>query len=199
MPSAAEELVRKVHVYATPIVFKDGTSKDMRTVMTSIAVREHELLMENESMQRLNRKQATALRDVFIESIGLGYKIFWTYETEMNGKDRNDFVKFQGDAFKDYLYGEYGAYFIERTKNLDRFPSHIFEVAHSLGVRMLTHGVIRNEDMMSGLLEYRQANGHEDSADQFVTLIEIIDTLIVAGYVLSVAQDEYQDIVIEAK
>lgn len=200
MSKIAEELARKVQVYATSAVVEDGTSKDMRIVMASIAVHEQKLLMErHDSLQRLSHERATALRDMFVESIGIGYKIFWTNETQIDGRDNGDLVKFQGDAFKDYLYGEYEAYFVQKKKNLDRFPKYIFEVAHSFGALMLTQGVIRNEDMMSELAEYRSENGNDDSADQFIELIEMIDTLIIAGYVLSIAQDEYQEMVGLAK
>lgn len=188
--NVAQKLINKTHIYTSPEIMKEGLSKDAMVVFGSIAIKEVERFIDTISYVAVDHELMQKLKNVAVESIGIGYKLYWTEQTQFKGKARDEIAtQHSGAEFVEYLYQTYVDYFIETTKSRDVFPQYVLEAVHHFGSIMVLEGVVKNEELR-GALGLSDGNMRDDA---YRNIILLIDTLIFAGYVLSVSQAHYAD------
>jgi hypothetical protein len=192
MSDKATELVKRALIYADEYSFKEGVSDDMMAVEISIVnkVIDGMVTLYPELTTTLTEQEFTKFKNVFYESIGVGYKIYYAERKYLNGED--DFVKFKGPKFQAYLLKGWEDYFVNNTKDLEPLtPDYVMEAVNYFGTMMFKGGYMDNE---AALLKSMAAIGNDGEFLVKANVIGQIKAFILNGYIISKLQDEYREL-----
>lgn len=188
----AEELYRKTMLNAI------GSSRTRETLSAGLTVAMMDILNPQwkafvadhyEVLNVLDKEKMEALRDLFVETMGVGHKIYWTEQVEIKNRDYSNFTKLAGQRYVDHLIDEYKKYFTDE-KPIEKFPPHILELADKFALLGIEAFTTQNSEIIATL---GRKGGSQTIVSMFADAQKTLASLVFVGYVLAFVQDEFID------
>jgi hypothetical protein len=192
LSDVAAELVKRAVIYADEHSFEDGMSEDMKYVLVAIVNRlvDNIIATYQPLFEGFSDDEMSQFKNPFYEAIGFGYKLYWTEKKYILNED--NFVKFKGEKFQNYLLREYEAYFANLTKDPEPLtPPYVQEAIMHFGLSFFRYGYIEGNK-----IELIKKLGQvDDNFFKQVNILGLLQASIWNGYMLCVSQDEYRELV----